>query len=178
MLQAPACHVAHSCWSVLQCVAVCCSVLQCIAVCCSALQCVAGRCSDLQCAVLLHIVESVKRGKPCAAVRCSVLQRVALCSTVLQCALMCCSALQRATVFNTVKKSWTWPHSLVTNIGWPKLPVQDAFSCGCLSSKEPLITGLVCGKRRAPWNLGTGVANTHGIPCRCRSFFTNDPCNS
>ena len=45
-------QIAHTCYSVLQCVAVRCIVLHCVAVCCSVLQCVALCCIVLQCVAM------------------------------------------------------------------------------------------------------------------------------
>jgi len=176
--------------SVLQCVAVCCSVLQCVAVCCSVLQCVAVCCSVTRlvkmCDVppnclhysMLQCADMCCNVMRCVAVCCSVLQCVAVCWGVLQCVVVCCSVLQCVAV-------WQGSLTCVTclqidcvccilkhDLQGGKDP-QDALSCGSLSSYQPLIIGLFCGKW--PTKIGHPMSLCHPVSCglmKCMSLRT------
>jgi len=123
LIVAVSCSVLHCYWCVRPLTLHCCKVLQCVA--------------------LLWM---------CQTSHSSLLQCVAVCCSALHCywcvrplTLHYCRALQCVTVWCS--------HNNVTHIcGRPRTLAQggkdsyDALSCWSFSAKEPLITGLFCGK--------------------------------
>ena len=113
------CCSALQCVAVPICVLVFCSVVQCgdSVVQCGAVWCSVVRCGAVCCSML-----------QCCAVCCSVVQFVSVCCSVLQCVAVCCSTLHSGHKTSTGGRTLT------------------GFSCRSFSTKEPLITGLFCGK--------------------------------
>jgi len=93
---------------------------------CSVFKCVSACCGVLQ------------RVVAC----CSVFQCVALCCSVRQCVAVCCSVLQcvACSSWRSGSKARRQPCT-----GWQR-PI-GCLSCRSFFAKEPLITGLFCGKR-------------------------------
>ena len=105
---------------------------------------------------------------------CSVLQCVAVCCSVLQCVAVCCSYITYI-IYTNLKALFL----LCVQGGENSY---DALICRSFFAKEPLITGLFCGKWPVQiWHL-MGLRHPVGEGRRswydafsCRSFVAKEP---